>query len=51
MTDNWIAPSILSADFAKLGVRGTPMMITETGTVFPGYVPAKQLAKALSTDK
>ncbi|MDC9729087.1 MAG: thioredoxin fold domain-containing protein [Methyloprofundus sp.] len=35
----------------QLGVRGTPMMITETGTVFPGYMPAKQLAKALSLDK
>lgn len=35
----------------KLGVRGTPMMVTTTGTVFPGYMPAKQLAKALSSDK
>jgi len=32
----------------KIGVRGTPMMVTNDGTVFPGYVPAKQLAKALS---
>jgi thiol:disulfide interchange protein DsbC len=35
----------------KIGVRGTPMMVTATGTVFPGYMPAKQLAKALSLDK
>ncbi len=35
----------------KLGVRGTPMMVTATGTVFPGYMPAKQLAKALSAEK
>jgi len=35
----------------SLGVRGTPMMITETGTIFPGYMPAKQLAQALSQDK
>ena len=34
-----------------LGVRGTPMLVTEKGTVFPGYMPAKQLAKALETDK
>ncbi len=30
-----------------LGVRGTPMMITTKGTVFPGYMPAKRLADAL----
>jgi len=35
----------------KIGVRGTPMMVTNDGTVFPGYVPAKQLAKALSENK
>jgi len=34
----------------NLGVRGTPMMITENGTIFPGYMPAKQLAQALSQD-
>jgi len=34
-----------------LGVRGTPMMITATGKVFPGYMPAKQLAAALRQDK
>jgi thiol:disulfide interchange protein DsbC len=29
-------------------VRGTPMIVTETGKVFPGYLPAKQLAQALA---
>ena len=35
----------------QLGVRGTPMMVTSAGTVFPGYMPAKQLAKSLSAEK
>ena len=35
----------------KLGVRGTPMMITTNGTIFPGYMPAKQLAAALAQEK
>jgi thiol:disulfide interchange protein DsbC len=30
-----------------LGVRGTPAIITEDGTMLPGYVPAARLAKAL----
>lgn len=34
----------------SLGVRGTPMMITAKGTVFPGYMPAKKLAEALRSD-
>lgn len=34
----------------ELGVRGTPMMITPKGTVFPGYMPAKKLAAALIED-
>ena len=38
----------------QLGVefeaRGTPMIITEKGNIFPGYVPAKQLAKALASE-
>ncbi len=38
----------------KLGndfeARGTPMIITSKGTVFPGYLPAKRLAKALAAD-
>jgi thiol:disulfide interchange protein DsbC len=35
----------------ELDVRGTPMMITPKGTIFPGYMPAKKLAKALSQEK
>ncbi|SHE20135.1 DsbC family protein [methanotrophic endosymbiont of Bathymodiolus puteoserpentis (Logatchev)] len=34
-----------------LGVRGTPMMVTAKGTIFPGYMPAKRLAAALAQDK
>lgn len=33
----------------KFGARGTPMIVTEKGTVLPGYVPAKQLAQALAS--
>jgi len=32
----------------KFGAQGTPMIITEKGTILPGYVPAKQLAQALA---
>ena len=31
-------------------VRGTPMIVTEKGNIFPGYVPAKQLVKALARE-
>ena len=34
----------------ELGVRGTPMIITPKGTVFPGYMPAKKLLEALQED-
>jgi protein-disulfide isomerase len=34
-----------------LGVRGTPMMVTAKGTIFPGYMPAKRLAAALASCK
>ena len=34
----------------KLGVNGTPTIITDTGRTFPGYVPAKELAAALDGD-
>ncbi len=34
----------------EFGVKGTPMIVTEKGTIFPGYVPAKQLAKALASE-
>lgn len=39
----------------KLGndfeVRGTPMIVTEQGSVYPGYLPAKQLAEVLRDEK
>lgn len=31
----------------KLGVRGTPAIISENGELYPGYLPAKQLARRL----
>ncbi len=34
----------------EFGARGTPMIVTEKGNIFPGYVPAKQLARALATE-
>lgn len=38
----------LGADFE---VKGTPMIVTEKGNVYPGYLPAKQLAEALEGEK
>jgi thiol:disulfide interchange protein DsbC len=38
----------LAEDFE---VKGTPMMVTEKGSIFPGYLPAKQLAEALAEEK
>jgi thiol:disulfide interchange protein DsbC len=35
----------------EFDVRGTPMIVTEQGNVFPGYLPAKQLAEALKSEK
>jgi len=32
-------------------VKGTPMIITGKGNIFPGYLPAKQLAEALADEK
>lgn len=32
-------------------VKGTPMIVTENGNVYPGYLPAKQLAEALQGEK
>jgi len=38
----------------QLGVefeaRGTPMIVTENGNIFPGYVPANKLVKALALE-
>lgn len=35
----------------KFEVRGTPMIVTENGTVLPGYVPADRLVKVLIDEK
>ena len=35
----------------KLGVRGTPSMILESGEMLPGYVPPTQLAQLLAEQK
>lgn len=32
-------------------VKGTPMIVTEKGAIFPGYLPAKQLAEALADEQ
>jgi len=32
-------------------VKGTPMIVTEKGAIYPGYLPAKQLAEALADEK
>ncbi len=34
----------------ELGARGTPMLVLESGKVYPGYVPAKQLSKVLQNE-
>ncbi|PPD40279.1 MAG: disulfide bond formation protein DsbC [Methylobacter sp.] len=38
----------LAADF---DVKGTPMIVTEKGNIYPGYLPAKELVEALETEK
>jgi thiol:disulfide interchange protein DsbC len=30
-----------------MGVSGTPALVTESGEMFPGYIPAPQLAQRL----
>jgi thiol:disulfide interchange protein DsbC len=32
-------------------VKGTPMIVTEKGNIFPGYLPAKQLVEALEDER
>ncbi len=32
-------------------VKGTPMVVTEKGNIYPGYLPAKQLVEALEAEK
>lgn len=34
----------------SFGMTGTPMIVTEKGNLLPGYVPAAQLAKILSSE-
>lgn len=31
--------------------RGTPMIVSENGVIYPGYMPAKQLTEALESEK
>ncbi|HSN23001.1 MAG TPA: DsbC family protein, partial [Methylomicrobium sp.] len=38
----------LAEDFEA---RGTPLIVTEKGTLLPGYVPAKQLAEILKDEQ
>lgn len=38
----------IAADF---DVKGTPMIVTEKGTIYPGYLPAKQLLEVLESEK
>jgi thiol:disulfide interchange protein DsbC len=35
---------------AEFEARGTPMIVSEKGTIYPGYMPAKQLAEALESE-
>lgn len=35
----------------KIGVTGTPALVTESGHLIPGYVPADRLVKMLEQDK
>ena len=37
----------LGADF---DVKGTPMIVTEKGNIYPGYLPAKELFEALESE-
>lgn len=34
-----------------IGIRGTPALVLEDGTVVPGYIPAKRLSEALDKSK
>jgi thiol:disulfide interchange protein DsbC len=36
---------------AEFEVKGTPMIVTENGNIYPGYLPAKQLLEALQGEK
>jgi len=44
--------SIISAHYAigqDVGLRGTPAIVLEDGTLFSGYLPAKQLSEAIAS--
>ncbi|WP_174625608.1 DsbC family protein [Candidatus Methylobacter favarea] len=36
---------------AEFDVKGTPMIVTEKGNIYPGYLPAQQLSEALASEK
>jgi thiol:disulfide interchange protein DsbC len=36
---------------AEFDAKGTPLIVTENGNSFPGYLPAKQLLEALQNEK
>ncbi len=51
--ENVCASNPIAAHFdlgGKVGVRGTPALITEEGKLLPGYRPAETLAKLLGID-
>ncbi len=35
----------------EFDAKGTPMIVTERGNAYPGYLPAKQLVEALETER
>ncbi|MEQ1738546.1 MAG: DsbC family protein [Methyloglobulus sp.] len=35
---------------AEFDVKGTPMIVTENGNIYPGYLPAKELVQALQAE-
>lgn len=43
--DNPVAEQYALGD--RMGVEGTPALITESGSLLPGYMPASELARAL----
>lgn len=50
LADNVCEPNPVASQYAlggKLGVTGTPALVTSTGQLLPGYMPADKLAKAL----
>jgi len=47
--DNPIDAHMRLAD--QFDVKGTPMIISEKGNIYPGYLPAKELVDALESEK